>query len=337
MRWIELDAGAAAPGNQARRRATPGRGGEGMSDGWTSEQTPDQHGRMAIVTGANSGLGLATARELARHGARVVLACRDTEKGALALLAIERAVPDAHVELAELDLGELACVEAFAERFHSRHRDDGLDLLVNNAGVMAPPRRETKDGFELQLGTNHLGHFALSARLIDLMQGRADARVVTLSSNAHKMGRIGFDDLQCEHRYRRWGAYGQSKLANLMFALELDRRLRAGGSTVKSLAAHPGYAATNLQSAAAPTADRLVMKLTNLLVAQSADMGALPSLYAATYPDLEGGSYIGPDGIGEFRGHPHLTSPSRSARDAEAAARLWSVSEELTGVRFALG
>jgi NAD(P)-dependent dehydrogenase (short-subunit alcohol dehydrogenase family) len=202
---------------------------------------------------------------------------------------------------------------------------------------MAPPRRQTADGFELQLGTNHLGHFALTGRLIDTMQGRADARVVTLSSNAHKMGRIDFDDLQSERRYKRWGAYGQSKLADLMCALELDRRLRAAGSKIKSIAAHPGYASTNLQTAAPPALDRLVMTFTNLIVAQSAEMGALPSLYAATYPELPGGSYIGPDGIGEFRGHPHVVSPSRAARDEQLAARLWAASQELTGVRFELG
>jgi NAD(P)-dependent dehydrogenase (short-subunit alcohol dehydrogenase family) len=304
-----------------------------MSSGWTSEQIPDQHGRTAIVTGANSGLGLASARELARHGARVVLACRDTGKGAVALREIEAAAPGAQLALAKLDLGDLASVEAFAESFRSGHAE-GLDLLINNAGVMAPPRRQTADGFELQLGTNHLGHFALTGRLIGLMEGHADARVVTLSSNAHKMGRIDLEDLQSERSYRRWSAYGQSKLANLMFALELDRRLSEHGSTVKSLAAHPGYAATNLQSAAPPALDRIVMVFTNLVMAQSADMGALSTLYAATYPGLEGGSYVGPDGMGEFRGHPHLSSPSRSARDADIAARLWAASEELTGVRF---
>ncbi len=305
-----------------------------MSAKWSTKQIPDQHGRTAIVTGANSGLGLVTARELARHGADVVLACRNMDKGAQAVLEIEAAAPGARVELARLDLGDLASVESFADSFRSSHEDDGLDLLINNAGVMAPPRRETADGFELQLGTNLLGHFALSGRLIGLMQGHADARVVTLSSNAHKMGRINFDDLQSERRYTRWGAYGQSKLADLLFAQELDRRLRASGSTVKSLAAHPGYAATNLQSAAAPALDRLVMRFSNLIIAQSADMGALPSLYAATYPGLEGGSYVGPDGIGEFRGHPRLVSPNRAARDREAAARLWALSEQLTGVRF---
>jgi NAD(P)-dependent dehydrogenase (short-subunit alcohol dehydrogenase family) len=308
-----------------------------MSTRWTSAQIPDQGGRTAIVTGANSGLGLSTARELAHHGAKVVLACRNSEKGAAAVSEIESAVPGAQVELAELDLGSLASVEAFAGAFRARHGAEGLDLMINNAGVMAPPRRETADGFELQLGTNLLGHFALAGRLIGLMQGREDARVVTLSSNAHKMGRIDFDDLQSERGYKRWSAYGQSKLADLMFTLELDRRLRAAGSSVRSVAAHPGYAATNLQTAAAPAVDRIVMRMTNLVMAQSADMGALPTLYAATFPGLQGGSYVGPDGIGEFRGHPHVVSPSRAARDEQVAARLWEVSEELTGVHFELG
>jgi NAD(P)-dependent dehydrogenase (short-subunit alcohol dehydrogenase family) len=306
-----------------------------VSEQWTAERIPAQNGRIAIVTGANSGLGLVTARELARKGARVVLACRNTAKGQAAVAEIVSAVPDAQLELEALDLGSLGSVAAFAERFRSTH--EGLDLLIDNAGVMAPPRQVTADGFELQLGTNHLGHFALMGRLIGTMQGRQDARVVTLSSNAHKMGRINFDDLQCTRRYNRWRAYGQSKLADLMSALELDRRLRAAGSTVKSIAAHPGYAATNLQSAAAPALDRLVMVFTNMVMAQSAELGALPTLYAATQPDVEGGSYIGPDGLGEFRGHPRVVSPNRQARDERVAARLWTVSEELTGVRVELG
>ena len=306
-----------------------------MSAKWTSEQIPDQHGRVAIVTGANSGLGLETARELARRGASVVLACRNTEKGERARREIEASAPGAQLELAELDLGSLASVEAFAESFRSSH--DGLDLLIDNAGVMAPPRRRTADGFELQLGTNHLGHFALAARLVGALEGREDARVVTLSSNAHKFGRIRFDDLQSERRYNRWRAYNQSKLADLLFALELDRRLRAAGSSVKSVAAHPGYSATNLQSAAAPLLDRLVMQAANPFLAQGAEQGALPTLYAATFPGLAGGSYVGPDGFGELRGHPHLVTPNRAARDEDVAARLWSVSEELTGVHFDLG
>jgi NAD(P)-dependent dehydrogenase (short-subunit alcohol dehydrogenase family) len=305
-----------------------------MSAKWTAARIPDQTGRTAVVTGANSGLGLETARELARHGAAVVLACRDTAKGELALQEIRRSAPEAELELAPLDLASLESIGSFGERMLTR--GTGIELLINNAGVMASPRRLTADGFELQLGTNLLGHFALTGRLLDLMQGREDARVVTLSSTAHKMGRINFDDLQSERRYNRWIAYGQSKLADLMFALELDRRLRASGSAVKSLAAHPGYAATNLQSAAAPAIDRWSMALTNLIVAQSAEMGALPSLYAATEPSLEGGTYVGPDGIGEFRGHPRVVSPTRAARDPGAASLLWQAAEELTGVSFGL-
>jgi NAD(P)-dependent dehydrogenase (short-subunit alcohol dehydrogenase family) len=304
------------------------------SEKWTAERIPDQAGRTAVVTGANSGLGLVTARELARAGARVVVACRNTDKGAAAAKSIEAAAPGAAVEVEALDLASLESVRGFAERF--RAGQEGLDLLINNAGVMASPRRLTEDGFELQLGTNHLGHFALTGLLIPAMEGRQEARVVTLSSGAHRTGRIAFDNLQGERRYMRWRAYGQSKLANLLFALELDRRLRAAGSSVRSLAAHPGYAATNLQSAAPPLLDRLVMTVTNRLIAQSAEMGALPVLYAATYPGLEGGTYVGPDGIGEQRGHPKPVGMSRAARDEEVAKRLWDVSEELTGVHFDL-
>jgi NAD(P)-dependent dehydrogenase (short-subunit alcohol dehydrogenase family) len=198
--------------------------------------------------------------------------------------------------------------------------------------VMAPPRRRTADGFELQFGTNHLGHFLLTTLLLDSMEGRDDARVVTLSSTAHKMGRIAFDNLNGDRHYFRWFAYGQSKLANLLFALELDRRLRARDSTVKSLAAHPGYAATNLQSAAPPLVDRVVMKVSNAVIAQSDDMGALPTLFAATQPGLSGGTYVGPDGPGEQRGYPTIVKPSGRARDENSARRLWQVSEELTGV-----
>jgi len=300
--------------------------------GWDVEDIRDQTGRVALVTGANSGLGLVVARELARKGALVVLACRNMEKGRGAHSETAAAATGPEPELEELDLASLDSVRGFAERFKEKH--DGLDLLVNNAGVMASPRRLTQDGFELHLGTNHLGHFALTRLLLPLMEGREDARVVTVSSNAHKTVRgIAFDNLNGERRYFRWNAYGQSKLANLMFALELDRRLRARGSTVKSLAAHPGYATTNLQSAAAPPFDRLVMKLTDAAVGQSAEMGALPVLYAATVPGLESGTYAGPDGIGEHRGHPKVVQPNRAARNENSARRLWDVSEELTGVR----
>ena len=302
-----------------------------MGDGWDAGRIPDQSGRTAVVTGANSGLGLVTARELARAGASVVMACRNLDKGHAAVEAIRGAVPEPQVQLDELDLASLASVRSFADRFAATH--DGLDLLINNAGVMAPPRRLTADGFELQFGTNHLGHFALTGLLLPKLEGREDARVVTLSSTAHRTGRIAFDNLNGDHHYFRWRAYGQSKLANLLFAFELDRRLRASGSTVKSLAAHPGYAATNLQSAAAPLVDRLVMKVANAVVAQSDEMGALPTLYAATEPGLVGGTYVGPDGIGEQRGHPKIVQPNRAARDEQTARRLWEVSADLTGVR----
>jgi NAD(P)-dependent dehydrogenase (short-subunit alcohol dehydrogenase family) len=305
-----------------------------MPQGWTAAEIPDQRGRVAVVTGANSGLGLVTARELARAGAHVVLACRNLVKGEIAMREIEGAVAGARIELAELDLGNLASVRAFAARVRDGH--DRLDLLVNNAGVMAPPRRTTADGFELQIGTNHLGHFALTGLLLGTLEGRDDARVVTVSSGAHRMGRIDFADLQREHRYNRWTAYGQSKLANLLFMYELERRLRAAGSTVLSLAAHPGYAATNLQTAAPPLVDRMVMRVGNAVFAQSAEMGALPLLYAATYPGLPGGTYVGPSGIAESRGHPVVVSSSGAARDAGVAARLWAVSEELTGVTYEL-
>jgi NAD(P)-dependent dehydrogenase (short-subunit alcohol dehydrogenase family) len=298
-----------------------------MSTKWTADQIPDQTGRTAVVTGANSGLGLSTARELARAGAHVVLACRNLEKGEAA-----RREVGSDAELEQLDLASLDSVREFADRFRATH--DGLDLLINNAGLMAPPRGVTADGFELQFGTNVLGHFALTGRLLGMLEGREDARVVTLSSNAHKLGRIHWDDLQSERRYNRWRAYNQSKLGDLMLALELDRRLRAAGSLIRSVAAHPGYSATNLQSAAPPAVDRAVMAVTNRLLAQSGDMGALPTLYAATYPGLEGGTYIGPDGFLEQRGHPEPATPTKSARDEEAAGRLWDVCEELTGVHF---
>jgi len=305
-----------------------------MTAKWTAADIPSQKGRLAVVTGANSGIGLSAARELARAGATVILACRDTEKGAAAASDIAAGAPRADVTVAALDLASLASVRGFADSFNSEH--DSLDLLINNAGVMAPPRRTTADGFELQFGTNHLGHFALTAMLIDKMQGREDARVVTVSSGAHRFGKMSFDDLQGERHYRRWGAYGQSKLSNLLFMFELDRRLRASGSTVRSVAAHPGYAATHLQSAAVPQPDRFLMALANPIFAQSADMGALPTLYAATHPGLEGGAYIGPGGFAEQRGYPARVEARPSAHSKEDAARLWQVSEELTGAKFPL-
>jgi NAD(P)-dependent dehydrogenase (short-subunit alcohol dehydrogenase family) len=305
-----------------------------MSKKWTAGDIPSQQGRLAVVTGANSGIGLIAARELARAGARVVLACRDTKKGEAAAQAIAETSPEGQVEVAALDLASLESVRSFVNGFVGAH--DGLDLLINNAGVMAPPRRTTADGFELQFGTNHLGHFALTGLLLDAMQRRENARVVTVSSGAHRFGKMRFDDLQGERKYGRWAAYGQSKLANLLFTFELDRRLRASGSSVRAIAAHPGYSATHLQSAAAPQPDRFLMAISNAIMAQSAEMGALPTLYAATQPGIEGGTYIGPDGLFEQRGYPTEVKARPSAYDEASARRLWEVSEELTGVKFPL-
>lgn len=279
----------------------------------------DQSGRTVVVTGANSGIGAATARHLAGAGASVVLACRNLAKGQAAAAAMTGAV-----EVRQLDLADLASVRAFAEGI------DAVDVLINNAGVMAVPQARTADGFEMQFGTNHLGHFALTGLLLPQITDR----VVTLSSGAHRMGHIDVDDLNwTRRRYQAWGAYGQSKLANLMFALELQRRLSAHGSTVRSVAAHPGYAATELQSHTGTSFDRL-MAIGNRVVAQSADMGAMPSLYAATVPDLPGGSYVGPGGLLELRGHPRVVGSTKAARDERVAARLWELSEQLTDVHY---
>jgi NAD(P)-dependent dehydrogenase (short-subunit alcohol dehydrogenase family) len=289
---------------------------------------PDQAGRIAVVTGANSGLGLVTARELARAGATVVMACRNTEKG-------ERAagqVPDGVVE--QLDLADLSSVDAFAQRFGAKH--DHLDLLVNNAGVMAPPRRLTADGFESQFGSNHLGHFALTGLLLAPLLAAPEPRVVTLSSGAHRIGRINFDDLQGERRYINWLAYGQSKLANLMFCFELQRRAARARTSLTSMAAHPGYARTNLQFASPPWYEQLVMRVTNPILGQSAELGALPTLFAATAPDLPGGSFVGPDGFLEQRGHPRVVTAAEKAYDEADWRRLWKISEELTGVQYEL-
>ncbi len=311
-----------------------------MSQKWTADELPDLDGRTALVTGANSGIGLVAASELAGAGAHVMLGCRDPEKAARAAGEIAAAHPAAEVEVLELDLGDLTRIEAAAAEV--LRRGEPLDLLINNAGVMAPPRIETADGFELQLGTNHLGHFALTGRLLPTLLAADGARVVNVSSGAHRMGSIDFDDLNWERRYSRWPAYGRSKLANLLFTFELDRRLRASGAAAISVACHPGYAATNLQTTQGGglvgRAQTLAMKLTNLLIAQSDATGALPTLYAAAAADVEGGDYIGPDGIGEARGHPTKVGCSEEARDAGDARRLWEASVELTGVGYdALG
>ncbi|MFL5888519.1 MAG: oxidoreductase [Solirubrobacteraceae bacterium] len=291
----------------------------------TTWSTIDLHmtGRTVVVTGANSGIGRAAADALAAAGARVVLAVRDTTKGEAAAAAMP-----GNTEVRRLDLASLESIRAFAADWQGE-----LSLLINNAGVMAPPLSRTADGFELQFGTNHLGHFALTNLLIEHVTGR----VVTVSSTAHRMGAIDFDDLNWERKpYRRWRAYGQSKLANLLFTAELQRRLDAAGSRIIATAAHPGYAATNLQfHSGSGLMDRL-SSVGNRIFAQDERGGALPALYAAT-ADVAGNSFVGPSGFMEQRGAPKLVGRSAAARNADAARRLWEVSEELTGVRFPLG
>ena len=291
---------------------------------FTPDHIPDLAGKTVIVTGANSGIGHAAAAALATAGATVVLAVRDQAKGEAAAAAIRGTT-----EVRPLDLASLDSVRAFAASWQG-----DIDLLINNAGVMIPPLSRTADGFELQFGTNHLGHFALTNLL--LPHAAAAGRVVTVSSDAHRGGAIDFDDLNWERkRYRPWRAYGQSKLANLLFTSELQRRLTEAGSTVKATAAHPGYAATNLQSHSGSRLMKVAMPLGNRLIAQDAASGALPTLYAAV-ADIPGGSFAGPSGpfgLG-LRGAPRLVGRSAAARDEEAARRLWTVSEALTGVSF---
>jgi len=307
---------------------------------WTADDIPSLSGRRALVTGANSGLGLVTALELARHGADVLLAVRDAGRGAAAQEQIRAAAGPAagQVDVVPLDLADLASVRACAERVGA----EPLHLLVNNAGVMAIPRRETADGFEMQLGTNHLGHMALTLGLLPALaragSTSAASRVVTVSSNAHKFGRIRLDDLMGSRRYQPWAAYGQSKLANLLFTFELQHRLDAAGIPVGAYAAHPGYAATNLQGVApAMNGSSIGARLTDLgnrLLAQPAEMGALPTLYVATAPGLPPASYAGPDGLLEQHGHPRLVGTTAAARDTRMAAALWDESESLIGMRL---
>jgi NAD(P)-dependent dehydrogenase (short-subunit alcohol dehydrogenase family) len=305
---------------------------------WTAKDLPGLSGKLIVVTGGNSGIGFHAAREFARTGASVVLACRSIEKARTAAAEIIAAHPQALVDVMELDLASLESVRNFARRFGAKHRN--LHVLCNNAGVMALPYRRTADGFEMQFGTNHLGHFALTGLLLETLLRTEGARVVTVSSSAHRMGRINFDDLQSQRFYSEWLAYGQSKLANLLFTFELQRRAERAGVSLISVACHPGYAATNLQ-AVGPRMQgfwmmEMAMGFANLLFAQSAAMGALPLLYAAAAPDVTGGDYIGPDGLGEFRGYPTKVSCSAAARDPTAAQRLWDLSEQLSGLHLSL-
>ena len=303
------------------------------SDGkWTSGDIPDQNGRVAIVTGANTGLGYHVAAALAQTGAHVVLAVRNLEKGNLALARIVAAHPDADVTLQELDLGSLASVRAAAAALRNAY--PRIDLLINNAGVMWTPKQVTADGFEMQFGTNHLGHFALTGLLLNNLLPVRGSRVVTVSSMGHRLrAAIHFDDLQWEHSYDRYAAYGQSKLANLLFTYALQRRLAEQHANTIAVAAHPGASSTEL-GRSAPTLIKPLFALADTFLFQNAAMGALPTLRAATDPDVEGGQYFGPDGLGEQRGHPKLVSSSAQSHDEDLQRRLWTVSEELTGVTY---
>lgn len=314
---------------------------------WTTDDIPDLTGKIAVVTGANSGIGFAATMALAQKGAHVVMACRNLEKAHEALAKIRGKLPDASVEIIQLDLADLSSVRKFAKEFMDKHQS--LHILLNNAGVMWTPKLKTVDGFELQFGTNHLGHFALTGLLMERIMNTEGSRVVTMSSSAAG-GKINFDDLQWDKSYSRFGAYAQSKLANLLFAYELHRRLRAAGSTVLSLCSHPGAAKTNLgkntglgMSPGEGLMKRLGFSMTRwllfiilfplvIILGHSAEDGALPILYAATSPNAESGAYYGPSGL--FNKYPKRVESSKALHDEEAARRLWEVSSELTGVRF---
>ena len=298
---------------------------------WTVADVPDQHGRMAVVTGANTGIGFEAAAVLAQRGAVTILACRDTGKAERALARLSAATPDVSVSVVRLDLGSLDSIREAAGQIRASH--ERLDLLINNAGVMMPPHGITTDGFELQFGTNHLGHFALTGLLLDRMLAVPGSRVVTVSSNGHRAGRINFADLQSEHRYRRIAAYGQSKLANLMFTYELERRLKAAEAATIATAAHPGTAATDL-TRHLPGVLQKAQAVAGGFFTQSATMGALPTLRAATDPAARGGEYYGPGGWGQMTGYPVRVSSNGRSHDEAAQRRLWAESERLTGVTY---
>lgn len=308
---------------------------------WSTSDIPQLDGRRAIVTGANGGLGLQTALELARRGAEVTLAVRDTAKGEAAADRIRGQVPGAALQVEALDLADRSSVHAFADREDAAGRP--LDLLINNAGIMATPPRVTADGFELQFGTNHLGHFALTGRLLDRLKAADAPRVVTISSVMHKVGTINFEDLNWQRSYGPWRAYGQSKLANLLFARELQARVDAAGVPLRSLSAHPGYSSTHLQSTGPGmsggvlgTLNALGGKVGNVLIATKDSYGAQPTLYAATLPEVPGGAFVGPTRLAQTRGPIGVVKSNAQGRDMAVARRLFDVSEELTGVSFGL-
>jgi len=293
---------------------------------WTSENIPDQSGRVAIVTGANSGIGYETARALAHKGATVIMACRSVEKGQVAAHKIQDEDPQGTVAVMALDLANLSSVRDFAEGF--KREFQRLDLLINNAGVMMlPDCTKTADGFEMQFGTNHLGHFALTGLLLETISRTPGARVVMVSSTAERFGRMNFDNLNAEQLYDKQAAYGQSKLANLLFTAELQRRFEAASMDAIAVAAHPGWTTTNLQR-------HTRLRLLNPIFAQGPEMGALPSLYAATSPDVRGGDYFGPGGFMQMRGYPTKVKPTDRSKDEADAKKLWEVSEEVTGITF---
>jgi len=297
-----------------------------VTSNWTAENIPDLTGKIAVVTGANSGIGYEMAGALVRKQATVILACRDKDKGEAAVRQITQEYPQAKAELMQLDLSDLASVRRFADEFTSHY--NRLDILINNAGIMAIPFGKTTDGFELQFGTNHLGHFALTGLLLNLILRTSLARVITVSSGGHRFGKIDFDNLNAEKRYDRGRAYAQSKLANLLFTYELQRRFESAGVDTLAVAAHPGWTATNLQ------AHWRMVRILNPFIAQQPKMGALPALYAATAPGVQGGDYYGPRGWQELRGYPIRVKSSDSSYDTAVAAKLWTVSEELTDVRY---
>lgn len=292
---------------------------------WTPEQMPTLDGRRMLITGANSGLGLESAKLLAGRGAEVIMACRNLDKGQQAAEQIRAEYPEANLAVLQLDLSDLQSVQAFAEKVRNGY--DKLDVLINNAGIMAPPFQRTKDGFEMQMGTNHLGHFALTGLLLDLLEKAEAPRIVTVSSFAQFMGRINLDNLNAEKGYYRWTFYGHSKLANLVFARELDRRLRERGSRIQSLAVHPGYSSTNLQQGT-------IFTRTNSFLAQPQHMGAYPSVYAATSDEVEPGGFYGPNGLLGAAGYPAPAYARKIADDRTVADKLWKKSEELTGVEY---
>lgn len=304
-------------------------------DRWTSEDIQKLDGKKIVVTGANSGIGFEATKKFAMNGAEVIMACRDLDKAGEAREEILEEIGDADIKVSKLDLADLSSVKDFADEYRANHEE--LDVLCNNAGIMGIPREETDNGFEKQMGVNHLGHFALTAHLFDLVE-EAEGRIVTQSSGMHKQGDIDFDDFMMEESYDPWKAYSNSKLANLLFAYQLDLKLRHNDMDSKSLAVHPGYANTRLQEKAGESRGSSIMKYAartaNTIFAQSPEKGALPMLYAATEDDVGGGDFIGPGGLMNMRGYPEKQRSSQDSYNMEEAEKLWKISEELTGVNF---